>query len=73
MQSIENTFEAKKKSVALLVDLTAAFDTVWHLGLTCKLLGLLPYKHMVCIILELVQNRSFTLPLVTANLAGYYI
>ena len=29
-QNIEDYFEAKKKAVAVLVDLTAAFDTVWH-------------------------------------------
>ena len=33
----------------------------WHRGLTCKLLRLLPDKHMVKMIMELVRNRSFTL------------
>ena len=51
----------EKKAGAVFVDLTAAYDTVWHLGLTCKLLRLLPDKHMVRMIMELVQNRSFTL------------
>ena len=45
----------------MFVDLTAAYDTVWHRGLTCKLLKLLPDKHMVPMIMELVLNRSFTL------------
>ena len=36
-------------------------DTVWHRGLTCKLLRLLPDKHIVQIIMEIVHNRSFTL------------
>ena len=40
-QNIENSFEAKKKAGAVFVDLTAACDTVWHCGLTCKLLRLL--------------------------------
>ena len=57
-QNIEDSFEAKKKSSAVFIDLTAAYDTVWHHGLTCKLLRLLPDKHMVRMI---VQNRSFTL------------
>ena len=35
--------------------------TVWHRGLTCKLLRLLPDKYMVRMIMELVQNPSFTL------------
>ena len=45
----------------MFINLTAAYDTVWHRGLTCKLLRLVPDKHMVRMIMELVQNRSFTL------------
>ena len=60
-QNIEESFEAKKKAGAVFVDLTAAYDTVSHRGLTCKLLRLLPDKHMVRMIMELVRNRSFTL------------
>ena len=60
-QNIENSFEAKKKAGAVFIDLTAAYDTVWHCGLSCKLLRLLPDKHMVKMIMELVRNRSFTL------------
>ena len=60
-QNIEDLFEAKKKARAGFVDLTAAYDTVWHRGLTCKLLRLLPDKHMVRMIMELVRNKSFML------------
>ena len=60
-QNIEDSFEAKKKAGAVFIILTAAYDTVWHRGLTCKLLRLLPDKHMVRMIMELVRNRSFTL------------
>ena len=60
-QNIEDSFEAKKKAGTLFVNLTAAYDTVWHRGLTCRLLRLLPDKHMVRMIMELVRNRSFTL------------
>ena len=60
-QNIEDSFEAKKKAVAVFVNLTAAYGTVWHRGLTCKLLRLLPDKHMVQMILEFIRNRSFTL------------
>ena len=49
------------KAGAVFVDLTAAYDTVWYLGLTCMLLRLLPDKHMVRMIMKLIQNRSFTL------------
>ena len=55
-QNIEDSFETKKKAGAVFIDLTAAYDTVWHRGLTCKLLRLLPDKHMVKMIMELVQN-----------------
>ena len=60
-QNIEDSFVAKKKAGAVFVDLTAAYDTVWHRGLTSKLLRLLPDNHMVRMIMELVRNRSFTL------------
>ena len=60
-QNIKESFEAKKKAGAVFVNLTAAYDTAWHRGLTCKLLKLLPDKHMVKMIMELVRNRSFTL------------
>ena len=60
-QNIEDLLEAKKKAGAVFVDLTAVYDTIWHRSLTCKLLRLLPDKHMVPIIMELVRNRSFTL------------
>ena len=60
-QNIEDSFEAKKKAGAVFINLTAAYDTVWHHGLTCKLLRLLPDKHMVKMTMELVRNRSFTL------------
>ena len=60
-QNIEDSFEAGKKAGVIFVNLTTAYDTVWHRGLTCKLLRLLPDKRMVRIIMELVRNRSFTL------------
>ena len=61
IQNIEDSFEAKKKAGAAFADLTAAYNTVWHRGLICKLFRLLPDKHMVQIIMELVWNRRFTL------------
>ena len=35
----EDCFEAKEIAGAILVDLTAAYDTLWHRGLTLKLPG----------------------------------
>jgi len=60
-QDIEDSFSAKKKAGAVFIDLTAAYDTIWHRGLTCKLLRLLLDRHMVHMIMEMVGNRSFTL------------
>ena len=61
IQHLKDSFEAKKKAGAIFVDLTAASDTAWHHGLTCKLLHLLPDKHMVQMVMEFVLNRSFVL------------
>ena len=52
-------FGANSKASFLFVDLPAAYDTVSHRCLTCKLLRLLSDKHTIRIIMELVQNRSF--------------
>ena len=60
-QEIEDCFSAKTKAGAVFVDLTAAYDTVWHRGLACKLLQFIPDRHLVRMIMELVLNRSFTL------------
>ena len=60
-QNIEDSFEAKKKVGTEFVNLTAAYDTVWHRGLTCKLLRLLSDKHMVRTIMEVAWNRGLTL------------
>jgi len=60
-QDMEDSFSGEKKAGAVFVDLTAAYDIVWHRGLTCKLLRLLPDRHMVHMIMEMVSNRSFTL------------
>ena len=59
-QTIEDSFEDKKKAGAAFVNLTAAYDTVWNHGLTCKLLTILPKKQMVRMVMKLVQNRSFS-------------
>ena len=58
---IETAFENRKKCGAVFVDLSAAYDTVWHRGLTLKMLQLIPNKYMVRFICELITNRSFKL------------
>ena len=49
-QEIKGSFSAKKNAGSVFVDLTAAYGTVWHCGLTCNLLHLLPDRHMIYLI-----------------------
>jgi len=51
------TFQIKKVG-AVFFELTAANNTVWHHSLICKLLRLLPDKHMVHMIMVLVGKQS---------------
>ena len=60
-QDIEDTFQRGEKAGVVLLDLTAAYDTVWLRGLHLKLLKTIPDRHMVGFIMEMLSNRSFTL------------
>ncbi|KAJ3591985.1 hypothetical protein NHX12_007115 [Muraenolepis orangiensis] len=60
-QDIDDSFQAKEKVGVVLLDLTAAYDTVWHRGLHLKLLRTIPDRHMVKFIMEMLSNRSFIL------------
>ena len=51
-QDIKNWFEDKKNIGAVFVNISDAYDTVWHCGLVCKLLHLLPDRHMIKITME---------------------
>ena len=55
---IEQAFDGNLKGGAVFVDLTAAYDTVWCRGLILKLLRMLPNRHMVRFISELISNHS---------------
>ena len=58
---IENRFEERKKAGLVLADLTAAYDTIWHSGLTLKMLHVIPDHRMVHFLCKLISNRRFTL------------
>ena len=58
-EDIEESFEEGNKAGAVLVDLTAAYDTVWHHGLTLKLLRIVPDRHLVRFLATIIANRSF--------------
>ena len=60
-QDIEDTFQRGEKAGVVLLDLTAAYDTVWLCGLHLKLLQTILDRHMVGFIMEMLSNRSFTL------------
>lgn len=55
-QDIEDSFQEKQKAGVVLLDLTAAYDTVWHLGLHIKLLKIIPDRHMVKFIMGMYDK-----------------
>ena len=55
---IENGFQQKMKTGAVFIDLTAAYDTVWHVGLLTKIRKILPAWAVKAVYLFL-QNRRF--------------
>jgi hypothetical protein len=59
VHDIEAAFQKKEKFGAVFVDLTAAYDTVWHRGLYLKLLKIIPDVKLVRFIMTMMQNRSF--------------
>ena len=60
-QNSEDYFNAKRKAGTEFVNLTAAYYTVWHRGLICTLLKLLPDNYMIRMIMEFIRNKSITL------------
>ena len=44
-----------------MVDLTAAYDTVWHQGLALKLLRIILDRHLVRFIMNILSNCNFNL------------
>jgi len=55
---IENGFQNKMKTGAVFLDLTAAYDTVWHTGLLAKLSRSLPYW-VTRLVELLLRDRRF--------------
>ena len=61
IQDIKDSFQRGEKVSIVLLDLTAAYDTVWLRGLHLKLLQMTPDQHMVGFIMGMLTNCSFTL------------
>ena len=55
---IENGFQQNLKTGAVFLDLTAAYDTVWHTGLLAKLTRNMPFWFVQLVEL-LLRNRRF--------------
>ncbi|KAL7831668.1 hypothetical protein AOLI_G00292160 [Acnodon oligacanthus] len=58
-QDIKESFQDNEKARVVFLDLTAGYDTVWHRGLHLKLLRIIPYRHTVRFIMEMLVNCSF--------------
>lgn len=56
---VEAGFEKKLKSVAVFLDLTAAYDTVWKEGLLLKLIKAVPCIKIITLIENMLSNRLF--------------
>ena len=59
IQDTEDSFQHTENTGVVFLDLTAAYDTVWHRGLHLKLLRIIQDIHIVCLIMEMLSNRSF--------------
>ena len=55
---IDNGFQQGLKTGAVFLDLTAAYDTVWHTGLLVKISSVLP-RWVVDMVALFLQNRRF--------------
>ena len=58
-EDIECAFDKKLKAGVVFADLSAAYDTVWHRGLTLKLLRTLQGKEMVRVIMSMISQGRF--------------
>ena len=67
IDDIEAGFERNDECGAVFIDLSAAYDTVWHRGLTLKLNNVIPDKSLVNFIMTMIASRSFTWGLTGAN------
>ena len=56
-ENIKFALSKNTKGGTVLVDLSAAYDTVWHRGLTLKLLQVIPSKDMVRMIMSMIIQR----------------
>ena len=61
IQDIEDAFQQAKKASIVLINLTTAYDAVWHCKLHLMLLLTIQDCHIVAFIMEILTNHSFIL------------
>jgi len=67
---VENGFQERKKSGAVFLDLTCAYDTVWTRGLLLKLANILNCKMTLRLIESMLADRKFRVHL-NGNVSRY--
>ena len=70
---IEKSFENEYKAGAVMVSLSAAYDTVWHQGLALKLVHTIPDHQLARFVMNILSNRSFKLKTSTGKISRLYI
>ena len=55
----EDSLQKREKARVVLMDMTAAYDTVWLQGLEYKLLQMVADRRMVAFISNFISNRTF--------------
>jgi len=60
---VENRFQEKKKSGAVFLDLSSAYDTAWKKGLLLKLARIIKCKTTLTLMERLLSDRKFEVSL----------
>jgi len=58
IQKIKESFNRKRKAIAIFFDIEAAFDKVWHAGLIHKMAQMRVPYHIVRFVTEFLSDRS---------------
>ena len=56
---IENDFQKSLKTIIVMVDLSAAYDTIWSKGLIVKFLKKIPSRRIGLLMNDMLSNRMF--------------
>lgn len=56
---VETAFQKQRKTAAVFIDLSAAYDTVWRQGVIFKLMQVIPCRKTADVINAMLSNRCF--------------